>query len=54
VPLLTAAAPDPHDLEPADLGQPHLSEADVRAALGFAADYLRRQEIIFGEPATAA
>ena len=33
---------------------PHLSEADVRAALGFAADYLRREAIIFGEPATAA
>lgn len=32
----------------------HLSEADVRAALGFAADNLRREEIIFGEPATAA
>lgn len=33
---------------------PHLSESDVRAALGFAADYLKREEIIFGEPATAA
>lgn len=33
---------------------PHLEETDIRAALGFAADYLRREEIIFGEPATAA
>jgi uncharacterized protein (DUF433 family) len=33
---------------------PHLSEDDIRAALGFAADYLRHEEIIFGEPATAA
>ncbi len=32
----------------------HLSEADVRAALGVAADNRRRDEIIFGEPATAA
>lgn len=33
---------------------PHLAEADVRAALAFAADYLKREEIIFGEPASVA
>lgn len=39
-----------------EIGQahPHLEESDIRAALGFAADYLRREEIILGEPATAA
>jgi uncharacterized protein (DUF433 family) len=33
---------------------PHLTDEDVRAALGFAADYLRREEIIFGESAATA
>lgn len=32
---------------------PHLREEDVRAALRFAADYLRHEEIHFGTPVAA-
>jgi uncharacterized protein (DUF433 family) len=32
---------------------PHLTQADVRAALRFAADYLRDEDIQFGEPEAA-
>jgi uncharacterized protein (DUF433 family) len=32
---------------------PHLTEEDVRAALRFGADYLRDEDIQFGEPEAA-
>lgn len=32
---------------------PHLKEEDVRAALRFGADYLRNEDIQFGEPEAA-
>ena len=32
---------------------PHLTQEDVRAALRFAADYLRDEDIQFGEPEAA-
>jgi uncharacterized protein (DUF433 family) len=32
---------------------PHLSEADLRAAQRFAADYLADEEIVFGDPRAA-
>ena len=32
---------------------PHLTSEDVRAALSFAADYLRNEDIQFGQPEAA-
>jgi uncharacterized protein (DUF433 family) len=34
-------------------GYPHLTPEDVRAALSFAADYLRNEDIEFGQPEAA-